>query len=346
MHAPAVNPCLTSRAPSNPRPQQNRLFNGKAAEAELRPLAEISGGAHLEHALIRHNLVVFKGGEGALQVLPALGDVPPEARLNLIIHQLRRGDLAEAYAGVKDMEPSTPSEYILKAVVLAALGQEQRSPELLRAAQQAFQLVGSSASECDTIPGRQAMASCFFLLKQFDDVLVFLASIKSYFAGDDDFHWNHGVALAASGKWEEAVEAFGCVQSERYRWDYCLVSWLARCHIMAGRPRAAWDLYGRLEASSDSYALLQLIANDCYKQGAFLYAAKAFDVLERLDPNPEYWDGKRGAAVGAFQMVIAGREPKDSLREVIGLLSGSGNPQLEAIEEAMRDWAEAHGISC
>jgi intraflagellar transport protein 56 len=35
-------------------------------------------------------------------------------------------------------------------------------------------VVGSSASECDTIPGRQAMASCFFLMKLYEDVLVFL----------------------------------------------------------------------------------------------------------------------------------------------------------------------------
>ena len=26
-------------------------------------------------------------------------------------------------------------------------------------------------------------------------------------------------------------------------------------------------------------------------------------MLERLDPNPEYWEGKRGAAVGLFQVV-------------------------------------------
>ena len=25
---------------------------------------------------------------------------------------------------------------------------------------------------------------------------------------------------------------------------------------------------------------------------------KAFDVLERLDPDPEFWEGKRGAAIG------------------------------------------------
>ena len=40
--------------------------------------------------------------------------------------------------------------------------------------------VGSSTSECDTVPGRQCMASCFFILRQFADVNVYLASIKPY----------------------------------------------------------------------------------------------------------------------------------------------------------------------
>ena len=46
------------------------------------------------------------------------------------------------------------------------------------------------------------------------------------------------------------------------------------------------------------------------QMGQFYYAAKAFDVLERLDPNPEYWEGKRGACVGVFQMIIANHEPR------------------------------------
>ena len=53
-------------------------------------------------------------------------------------------------------------------------------PSLPPQAQQYFQLVGASASECDTIPGRQCMASCFFLLKQFEDVNIYLKSIKAY----------------------------------------------------------------------------------------------------------------------------------------------------------------------
>ena len=52
------------------------------------------------------------------------------------------------------------------------------------------------------------MASCFFLLKQFDDVLVYLKSIKNFFPNDDDFNWNYGIACAASGDFKEAEEAF------------------------------------------------------------------------------------------------------------------------------------------
>jgi hypothetical protein len=63
---------------------------------------------------------------------------------------------------------------LLQAVVAVSLGQASGSQEQLAAAQQYFRVVGSSANECDTIPGRQAMASCFFLMKLYEDVLVFL----------------------------------------------------------------------------------------------------------------------------------------------------------------------------
>jgi intraflagellar transport protein 56 len=33
------------------------------------------------------------------------------------------------------------------------------------------------------------MASCFFLLKQFDDVLIYLKSVANFSYNDDDFNW-------------------------------------------------------------------------------------------------------------------------------------------------------------
>ena len=39
-------------------------------------------------------------------------------------------------------------------VVYAAMGQQQQLPEYLKIAQQCFQLVGSSATECVTLPGK------------------------------------------------------------------------------------------------------------------------------------------------------------------------------------------------
>lgn len=44
--------------------------------------------------------------------------------------------------------------------------------------------------------------------------------------------------------------------------------------------------------------------------GQFYYAAKAFDALEKLDPESNYWEGKRGACVGIFQLILANKESK------------------------------------
>jgi intraflagellar transport protein 56 len=60
-----------------------RLYNGKAAETELKVLSD-KGVNMTSSSLIRHNAVVFSNGEHALQVLPQLIDVIPEARLNLV----------------------------------------------------------------------------------------------------------------------------------------------------------------------------------------------------------------------------------------------------------------------
>jgi len=35
--------------------------------------------------------------------------------------------------------------------------------------------------------------------------------------------------------------------------------------IMNRKPKQAWELYLKMETSSESFSLLQVIANDCYK---------------------------------------------------------------------------------
>lgn len=96
------------------------------------------------------------------------------------------------------------------------------------------------------------------------------------------------------GEYKEAKEAFQAISSEKYRNEFTYLSWLARCYIMNGEPQYAWETYVRMDTNNDSFNLLHVIANDCYKMGQFYYACKAFDVLERLDPDPEFWEGKRG----------------------------------------------------
>ena len=96
-----------------------KLYNGKAAEQELKTLQEqASSSFSFGQDLIQHNLVVFRNGEGALQTLPPLVDVIPEARLNLVIYLLKQDDIAEAYALIKDLEPTVPQEYILKGKII------------------------------------------------------------------------------------------------------------------------------------------------------------------------------------------------------------------------------------
>jgi len=314
-----------------------RQYDGRGAEKELKNIKNPQGNMS---ALVKHNQVVFRNGEGALQVFPPLVGVLPEARLNLAIHHLRNGEIAEAHQLMRDVEPAQSPEYILKAIVHLLLGQMEQSKEHMKTAQQYYQVVGQSATECDTIPGRQCMASCYMLLKQWDDVLLYLQSIKAYFMNDDTFNFNYGQVLGKKGKWEEAEEAFLQIRSEKILSDFTFISWLTKCFIMNGKPSQAWENYLKTDSNSGTFTILSMIATDCYITGQFYYAAKAFDVLERLDPNPEYWEGKRGACIGWFQRIIAGKEPKDSLTDLILMLRNTNNREVDFLVLTINKWAK------
>ncbi|RWS20103.1 intraflagellar transport protein 56-like protein [Leptotrombidium deliense] len=78
--------------------------------------------------------------------------------------------------------------------------------------------------------------------------------------------------------------------------------------------------------------------------GQFFYSAKAFDLLEKIDTNPEYWEGKRGACCGLFQMIVAKKEPKEMIHEIFTLLRNSSNPQTEQIIKVMKNWGKENNV--
>ncbi|XP_050440578.1 intraflagellar transport protein 56 [Adelges cooleyi] len=322
-----------------------RLYDGKAAEAELKNLiARRSSTFKFCEDLIKHNMVVFRDGEGALQVLPPLVDILPEARLNLVVYYLKQGNNEEAYELIKDLEPAIPQEYILKAIVNVVVGQEKGDSKQIETGQHLFNMVGSSSSECDTIPGRQCMASSLFLEGRYDEVSLYLSSIKSYFSKDDSFNFNFAQVKLALGEYKDAEEMYLQVKNTTIRESFVYKSHLTHCFIMNKKPQLAWDLYLKMENSQDSIIILQSIANDCYKTNQFWQAAKAFDMLERLDLLPEYWEGKRGACAGVFQQIVLGKQSNDQLADIIQLLRNSSNSQVENMIRMMKKWAKNNKV--
>lgn len=309
-----------------------RLYNGNAALDEVKDIEDLEKVLKVND-LLRHNMVVFTDGQKALKVLPDLVDIIPEAKLNLAIYHLRNNEVEEASEVLEDLEPTTPQEYILKAVTKATESQSlgEASEESLEEAKSYFHSVGKSPNEMDTIPGRQCMAQYFFLEKQFEDVNIFLSSIQSYMgkiffvfiiisfiylntltisfflyiclADDDDFNWNYGLSLVAERDFETAEEVLLSVQCSAYKKEMCYVASLCRSYIMNGNPQNAWDLKSSIRINrDDSTYLLELIADDCYRTGHFVFAAKAFDALHEIDDNM-YVDPLMCACVGAFHYV-------------------------------------------
>lgn len=100
------------------------------------------------------------------------------------------------------------------------------------------------------------------------------------------------------------------------------------------------------DRKSYSFKLLQIIANDCYKMGDFWYSAKAFDILDKIEPSPEHWEGKRGAVVGIFQGVIAEIFAKEMIYDVIDMMTKhKQNPQAEQIIRIVRKWAKENDMT-
>ena len=309
------------------------IGDGNKALEEIRKLDKNFEGDSLEESfdLIRHNTSVFKNGESALKVFSPLVDLYPEAKMNLILYHVSSGDYDNAFRLVKDLECLSSKQYILKAVVFTLYGQKKGNQEIISQALDIYKLIGTSASECDTVAGRQCTACFMFLKKQYEDVLLYLNTIKEYMTDDDEFNWNYGMTLAVTGKIDEAESALSIMGNEKYRNEYNFVAWLSKCYIINGKPESAWNLYLDMDTSSDTISLLRLIGNECYKTKQFYFSLKAFDILERLD-NEDCNAAKAGSAAGIFKSVLLGKESHEHLEEAYQILKSSlPHPNIEQL---------------
>lgn len=76
------------------------------------------------------------------------------------------------------------------------------------------------------------MASSFFLYGQFEEVLVYLNSIRSFFINDDTFNFNYAQAKVATGYYKEAEELLMQIHNMQIRSEPAFSMILARCHSM------------------------------------------------------------------------------------------------------------------
>uniref|UniRef100_A0A915M9R1 Intraflagellar transport protein 56 n=1 Tax=Meloidogyne javanica TaxID=6303 RepID=A0A915M9R1_MELJA len=333
---------------------QYRLYNSKAAENELKALKSMSTSElNFAKDIILHNTVVFRNGDGALQLLPTLVDIVPEARLNLAIYHLKKNDTDAAFVLMKNIEPQSTYEYLLKAITFCIKGIEENSQDLLNAAAGFFRFVGESPAECDTIIGRQSMASAHFLRKQFDEVLVYLDSIRTFFSNDEIFNFNYGQTQLMLDNFVEAEKILKQINGHQTTSTliYCLC--LARAQIANGNGKEAWGVYQKEKHIPNSQMILRLIANDftinfifeCFSLEDYLTAAKAFDEMEKREnrmnnqQNFNYSKPKCAACIGVVKMFTADKCSLDELREAMRILERDKSSEAKEAIKTINKWA-------
>ena len=336
--------------------EYNSTGNDKAAKEILLNLTKISKTSNIieDNDLLRHNLAVFDNEPNStsnkLKTFSSLIDIIPEARQNLIIYYLRNDQVNQAYNLIKEMQPITSKDYILKAVVHCILGQNiaerdgDRMNEHLKKAQTFFQSIGASTTECDTIEGRQCMASCFRLSNAFNDEIIYLDSIEQYMKDDDDFNWNYGIALASCQNYKQAEEVLSRVKKEKYRNDQVYLSWLCRCYIMNDKPDLAWNLYISIDNHLVAVYILNFIAHELYRMGHFYFSFKAFVFLEKFSPSIENSKGKISSAIGVFYLLLSAKISSDRLQDVIHYLcDGPETPEVNKVLKVFKNWGKENG---
>ena len=297
-----------------------------------------------ENDLVRHNSVVFKNGEGALQTLPGLVGQIPEARTNLAVYYLKQNELDLAAELINEMDADSPHSHLVLGILHAELAKSKGDLTALTKAKENFRIVGQA--EEDTLMGRQAMAQFYFLSRQFEDTIVYLESIEEYLEEDDDkdtYHINLGISLAATGKYKEGLSHLLSVSKTSHKSETEYNLWLIKCYILTNNADEAWECYLQMEDEHISSEILQLIGYDCYKLGGdmFLFSARAFHELLKMDSYQDYTDGLIGSSVGVLKNnLISGENESNSLVEVVNMLEEQSQQKCQDVASSIQNYID------
>uniref|UniRef100_A0A915CTY8 Intraflagellar transport protein 56 n=1 Tax=Ditylenchus dipsaci TaxID=166011 RepID=A0A915CTY8_9BILA len=320
-----------------------RLYNSKAAEGELKEALKHLSHSELNFAkdILLHNTVVFRNGDAALQMLPTLVDVIPEARLNLVIYHLKKNDTDAAFLLMNHMEPQSTQDFMLKGITYCLKGTEDDSKEHLKAAAQFFKAVESP-------------------LRSVIRLLVDSAWLQpTSFANNMMKYWfrrSLAKTMFSTSTWDRPKLCASSMRKQSKVWRM----WPAATPL---RPPSLLFVFGKglysqwkgqtsLEClptpSAQFPCLLRLVANDCYRMEEYVYAAKAFEELEkRAESSRAYHNtAKRAACVGVFKLFTVNKATTDDLREAMNMLKQDPNPLTQNVASVARKWAaEANVIS-
>jgi len=296
-----------------------------------------------ENDLVRHNSVVFKNGERALQTLPGLVGQIPEARTNLAVYYLKEGELDLAVELINEMDADSPHSHLVLGILNVEIAKSKGDLTALEKAKAHFQRIGQA--EEDTLMGRQAMAQFYFLSRKFEDSIVYLESIEEYMEEEeqDTYHINLGISLAATGKYKEGLSHLLSVSKTSHKSETEYNLWLTKCYIMSNNADEAWECYLQTEDEHISSEILQLIGNDCYKLGGdmFLFSARAFHELLKMDSYQDYTDGLLGSSVGVLKNnLISGETETDSLVEVVNMLEEQSQQKCHDVASSIQKYID------
>lgn len=268
-------------------------------------------------------------------------DVIEDARFNLAILYLRRGNSLEALNLLQEYQPYDITQIILKAAVFLEAGQETSDMNLVENAIQMYTDVASMNDTVDTVAGRQVLATTKFVTGEFEECIQILNTMESLLDECDEFNYNKGMSFAALSRWGEAEKFFLKVKNADYIKNISYTSWLARCYIRNKKTEDAWQLYQDASTPEEAKTLLLIISTECYSIGEFYFAMKSYEVLSKVDFDPSYREGLIASSVGVFRGILSQKETADHLGDVI--INLSNEPEAADVLQVIQNYMETTG---